>query len=306
MGRLPKLLASSVVRGAQLGESHGGVFLVDLEHGSARLELDWNSTDIDIGGRGGDRGLRGIAFHGEHILIAANAQLLVLDQDFKVLESFTNPYLHHCHEISVADGRVFLTATGHDSILMFDLRSKRFTAGWHLGAAGSALELRHFDPAAQGPAAGHRFHLNSVEATAAGFSFCGLYTPGLLQATSRGLSLAAELPQGTHNARWFNGGVLYNDTASDRVCHRRDGVTTAIAVPDFLPETIVNAEKFGSAVARPRFARGLCILDQALIAGGSSPSTVALYDLTEGSSPLRVNLSMDVRNAVHGLAVWPY
>ena len=82
MGRLPTLLASSVIRGSRLGESHGGLYRVDLERGTAELKLDWNDTGIDISGRGGDRGLRGIAFHGERILVAANAELLVLDQDF--------------------------------------------------------------------------------------------------------------------------------------------------------------------------------------------------------------------------------
>jgi hypothetical protein len=42
-----------------------------------------------------------------------------------------------------------------------------------------------------------------------------------------------------------------------------------------------------------------------LVAGGSSPSTISVYDLRRGRSVMRVNLSMDVRNAVHGLAVWP-
>ena len=103
--------------------------MIDLERGVAQLKVDWNDTGIDIGGRGGDRGLRGIAFHGERILVAANAELLVLDQDFGVIESFRNPYLQHCHEISVANDRVFLTATGFDSVLMFDLATKRFSGG---------------------------------------------------------------------------------------------------------------------------------------------------------------------------------
>ena len=68
--RLPRVLASSVVRGAQFGESHGGLYLVDLHTGSAEPKLDWSRADIDFQGRGGDRGLRGIAFYGERILVA--------------------------------------------------------------------------------------------------------------------------------------------------------------------------------------------------------------------------------------------
>jgi hypothetical protein len=305
--RLPTLLASSVIRGSRLGESHGGLYLVDLERGVAELKLDWNTTAIDIGGRGGDRGLRGIAFHGERILVATNAELLILDQSFRVLESFTNSYLRHCHEISVVGDRVYMTATGFDSLLAFDLTTGRFVDGWHLGMVGHSLGLNHFNPStAAGPAASHDFHLNSVHASATGIWFSGLNTPGLLHMNGKGVGLVARLPRGTHNAQLWNGGLLYNDTESDRICHLQDGRAREIAVPDFDPQRIVNLQRFGSAVARPRFARGLCVLADGLVAGGSSPSTLSVYDLRAGTRLTQQNLSMDVRNAVHGLAVWPY
>jgi len=43
-----------------------------------------------------------------------------------------------------------------------------------------------------------------------------------------------------------------------------------------------------------------------LIAAGSSPSTIALYDLDQQKMLRTVNISMDIRNAIHGLEVWPY
>jgi hypothetical protein len=296
-----------VIRGSRLGESHGGLYLVDLERGRAQLKLDWNTTQIDIAGRGGDRGLRGIAFHDERILVAANSQLLVLDQDCNLLDAFTNPFLRHCHEICVAQNHVFLTATGFDSILAFDLARQRFVDGWQLSAENRCLNLRRFDPmAAVGPPEGHLFHLNAVSASAAGIWFSGLHTPGLLHSNGRELQLVAALPAGTHNAQPFEQGVLYNDTASERVCYARPGATIASAVPDFPASAIINREKFSSEVARPRFARGLCVLQDGLVAGGSSPSTISLHDMRTGTRLMELNLSMDVRNAVHGLAAWPY
>lgn len=303
----PLLLASSVIRGSRHGESHGGLYLVDLVRGSAQLQLDWNTTQIDVSGRGGDRGLRGIAFHDSRILVAANSQLLMFDQNFVLLDSFTNPFLRHCHEICVAHNHVFLTATGFDSILAFDLARKHFVDGWHLSAENRSLNLRRFDPmAAVGPPESHVFHLNAVSASAGGIWFSGLHTPGLLHSDGSRLRLVAALPAGTHNAQVFEQGVLYNDTASERVCYLRPGVTIASAVPDFPASAIINREKFSSAVARPRFARGLCALQDGLVAGGSSPSTIALYDMRTGGRLMEHNLSMDVRNAVHGLAAWPY
>lgn len=307
MQRLPKLIASSVIRGAQLGESHGGLYLIDLERRSAELRLDWNRTDIDVSGRGGDRGLRGIAFDGEQVLVAANSELLVLDRDLEVIDSFTNPFLRHCHEISVVNGHVFMTSTGFDSVLAFDLRARRFVHGMHLGVAGESLKLSRYDPSAStGPEPSRRFHINSVSASSSGLTFSGLHTPGLLHHDGRSMRLAAALPPGTHNAQSFADGVLYNDTAADRICYRSAAMTMHMAVPGYDRAEIVNVDRFESAVARPGFARGLCVLGNGLIAGGSSPSTVAIYDVRSGERLLQQNISMDVRNAIHGLAVWPY
>jgi len=306
MARLPKLIASSVIRGAQLGESHGGLYLVDLERGRAELELDWNRTDIDISGRGGDRGLRGVATYGEHLLVAANSELLLLDQQFSVIASFTNPYLMHCHEISVANGHVFMASTGFDSVLVFELAKRRFVHGFHLGVEGEAIKLKRYDPTAAGPEPSRRFHLNSVRATPAGVWFSGLHTPGLLFTNGRSTSLTAPLPRGTHNAQPYEQGVIYNDTASDRVCYRNGSSVMQMAVPQFERAQILNMDKFESAVARPGFARGLCVLGEGLIAGGSSPSTIAVYDLRRGERVLHQNISMDVRNAIHGMTVWPF
>ena len=61
-----------------------------------------------------------------------------------------------------------------------------------------------------------------------------------------------------------------------------------------------------SKIARQSFARGLCTIDERFIAVGSSPSTITLYDLENKQQIGSVNLSMDIRNAIHGLEVWPF
>jgi hypothetical protein len=48
------------------------------------------------------------------------------------------------------------------------------------------------------------------------------------------------------------------------------------------------------------------MVDDAVIAAGSSPSTVTLHDLESMKTTLSINLTLDVRNAIHGLEVWPY
>ena len=81
------LVATSVVRGSRQGESHGGVYLIDLDNERVLRTVDWDTGDIDWQGRGWDRGLRGIAFDGERVFIAASDELFVYDNTFNQLTS---------------------------------------------------------------------------------------------------------------------------------------------------------------------------------------------------------------------------
>ena len=96
---LPTLITSSVVRGTQQGESHGGIYLVNFADQTVDQVVDWDTSDIDFTGRGWDRGLRGIAFFADEIYIAASDELFVYDLNFKIQRSFRSTYLKHCHEI---------------------------------------------------------------------------------------------------------------------------------------------------------------------------------------------------------------
>jgi glutamine cyclotransferase len=58
--------------------------------------------------------------------------------------------------------------------------------------------------------------------------------------------------------------------------------------------------------ARQAFGRGLCMTKEGLAIGGSSPSTITAYDLESGKIIKSLNLTMDVRNSIHGLEIWPF
>jgi hypothetical protein len=122
--KLPKLIATSVVRGSQQGESHGGVFTVNFNNQKGKQQVDWNTSEINFEGRGADRGLRGITFFDDNIYIAASDELFCYDLNFKIQNSFRNRYLKHCHEICRMGTVIFLTSTEFDSLLVFDLEKK--------------------------------------------------------------------------------------------------------------------------------------------------------------------------------------
>jgi hypothetical protein len=305
-----KLVTTSVVRGSYLGESHGGVYLIDLERRAVRQTIDWNKADIDWQGRGWDRGLRGIAFDGNSVYVAASDELFAYTPDFELNGSWRNPYLKHCHEISVHARTLYLTATGFDSILGFELDAKEFSWGLHVATHQFQFKGTRFDPRQKdGPLMLNKLHINNVHCTKGGMYLSGLRTGGMLLFNGREIQMAAELPAGSHNAQPFRDGVLFNDTESDslRYAGRGQGLEDrAMRVPRYDPAKLENLDLDESRIARQGFARGLCELSDGVVAGGSSPSTVSVYDLAENSRLMSVNLTMDVRNAIHGLEVWPY
>ena len=307
--KLPKLIATSVVRGSQQGESHGGVFTVDFEKQEGEQQVDWNTDEIDFEGRGADRGLRGIAFSGDDIYIAASDELFCYDQTFKIQKSFKNRYLKHCHEICHMENTIFLTSTGFDSLLAFDLDKKKYLWGFHVQRQYDRWTGHTFDPLTDvGPRPVNDFHINMVHVDNTGIYLSGLRTNALLYLNSKmEVSEVCSLPEGAHNARPFRGGMLFNDTQSDCVRYAgRDGSDRAFKIVTYDDADIEFAGIDDSKIARQGFGRGLCPVGDRFIAGGSSPSTISLYDLGSNQKVGHVNLTMDIRNAIHGLELWPF
>ena len=71
--------------------------MIDVDKQQTALALDWNTSNINWQGRGWDRGLRGIAFDGDKIYIAASDELFVYTPEFEMIGSYRCLYLKHCH-----------------------------------------------------------------------------------------------------------------------------------------------------------------------------------------------------------------
>lgn len=333
---LPVVIASSVVRSTQKGESHGGVYLINMNNGDYEQVIDWNDPTISWEGRGADRGLRGIAFWKDRIYLAASNEIFVFNQSFQIIDSLTNPYLNHCHEIDIHDGHLYLTSTGFDSILEVDLNEHQFTRGITLRMSSSrhfgsrilrrlnatstriTPRLSTFDPqGSDGPEPGDQLHINSVIADARGLFVSGRRLGGLLHVNAsepgdERLVKHWPTPFGTHNvipidAIQAAGCTLMNDTNRDEVVvvDERGRRLTTCALPKY-DEHELEYNDIPKDHARQGFGRGLCQWKEEVVIVGSSPATVSAYKLSSGKRVASVNLTMDVRNAVHGLEVWPF
>ncbi len=311
-GAAVKLVTTSVVRGSYQGESHGGVYLIDLEKREVRQTIDWNKADIDWQGRGWDRGLRGIAFDGETVYIAASDELFAYTPDFQPLGSWRNPYLKHCHEISVWERRLFLTSTGFDSILGFDLDRREFSWAMHVATHQISGSRRStFDPRGKdGPLMLNKLHVNNVHCTQ------GRHVP---VRPAHGRHAPVQRPRGADVGR-AAGGLAQCAAVSRRravqryrggcpaLCRARRGIggprlaASRVTIPPRSRTTTwtkaaspARALRAGSACCPTRVVAGRFV---AVDRFGVRPAA--------NRRLLSVNLTMDVRNAIHGLEVWPY
>ena len=323
--KLPKVIASTVVRSAYEGESHGGVYIVDLETEEVEQVVDYDSTSIKWEGRGGPRGLRGIAFHADEVYLAASDEIFVYSKDFHFEGSIRNKYLEHCHETYQAGNTLYITSTGRDSILEYDLHTRWFVRGYYASYRGLVRylnmrgyrgertfgapipRLRIYDPNGdEGPAHSNTFHLNSVFYENGVLFVAGTRCAHLLALNDSKLSSYALIPYGTHNTRPFGEGIIMNDTRKDRVTYLdRSGNAISLPIKHYDERELLYSH-VPRDHARQAFGRGLCDLGGGLIAGGSSPATVSVYDLNAPRVLKTINLTMDVRNTIHGLEVWPF
>lgn len=308
---LPTVLATSVVRGSHKSESHGGVYRVDMASGHSTQVVDWNNCDIDFSGRGWDRGLRGICYVGSRILIASTDHIYEFDHQFKIVNAFNNAYLRHAHEMVCTGKFIFITSTGFDSIIRFDIKRQAFDKGWQFISDNGQLALNIFDPLSMvGPVESNLFHINNIAVDAAcskdEFYMSGRKLGFLVKISGNQIVALDRLPPGTHNVMPFNKGILYNDSERDQVVYSHDYDYRAIDVPVYDESLLSKTELGDKAIARQAFGRGLCHFQAGLVIGGSSPSTLSLYDLKTRQKLKSVNISMDIRNAIHGLELWPF
>jgi hypothetical protein len=134
----------------------------------------------------------------------------------------------------------------------------------------------------------------------------GLKTEALLIYGGRRVEHVAALPRGVHNARPFRDGMVFNDSEADVVRFVAPGTQRVFQVPRYADEQLTHTDMDDSRIARQAFGRGLCAINDHVIATGSSPSTISVHDLDSMKTTVSINLTMDIRNAIHGLEVWPY
>jgi len=283
--------------------------LIDLSKQEVIHAIRYDSDDIEWFGEEGGRGLRGIAFDGETLFIAASNRLLAYNRHFQLLESWQNPYLADCQGICIFKRDLFLASAGNDCILAFDLDEKIFHWAMHVQSELFHFRPKPFDPAgSDGPIAINKLGLRSVHCSEGGMYFSGLESGGLLQFNGEKINMLAELPRGAQDAQIFRNGIVFNDSHAGvlRYSGDDDGAEDrALEVPFFKESDHSRNDSDETRMLKRGYGKGLCILSDKVVAAGSTPAGVSLYDLRDNNKLTSVWFTRDVRQAVNCIEVWP-
>ena len=156
----------------------------------------------------------------------------------------------------------------------------------------------------------NKLHLNSVHCDTGRHVRHGSQDRRHAALQRQTMQMAAELPPGTHNAQPFRDGVLFNDTEADALRYagrgegREDRALQGAALPR---RALLNRRARPEPDRAPGFrarARACSRTPSSRAARHRRPSRSTTSPKNERL--LSVNLTMDVRNAIHGLEVWPY
>jgi len=136
--------------------------------------------------------------------------------------------------------------------------------------------------------------------------FSGVLFENILTIQDGRVEVYATAPSGTHNAQPYKDKLIYNHTPENCAClaDRTGEVIRRFPVPKYKARELNMG--LPDSIARQAFARGLCYTQDQVLVLGSSPATITAYDIESGEMLKTLNLSKDVRNAIHGLELWPY
>jgi hypothetical protein len=309
---LPTIITSSVIRSTKKGDSHGGIYRINLETNESHQLLDWNNPDIDWGGRGGDRGVRGLAFWGDTLYAVAGNELFAFERVYdklRVIASYTNQYLKLTHEMWRHQDKLYICSGGTDTILVFDLVKKDWTTSYFHHATSNGNQ--EFDPVTgkgySNLEGGGFMHLDSVYANDDNMWYCGAYSDGLWrynfltkETTKEAFAIAD-----THNARPYKDGMLYNISRMSRTIFEKRGLIIEDWDTPKLHEGSLINNNIPQDHAVQGYTRGMVTYDDYVITG-TSPAAVNVWKFGQSHPIKTFYITNDIRNSICGMTLYEW
>jgi hypothetical protein len=151
-----RVAVSTIGRGADVTSASGNLRVVDLERSSVTFrvpvpESRWRAEDPNP--RGGTRGGRGVAVHGDRFVLGTHEDLTVVDTGWNPVHRFTHPLLSAIHDVVADERGIWVSCTRGDSVALFDW-DYELADWWSLGLDKRLVKtlnlhlVRPFDPKA--------------------------------------------------------------------------------------------------------------------------------------------------------------
>ncbi len=300
-----KVIASSVIRSAVKGQSHGGLYVIDTDKQIIKQVLDWTYPyirwDLEDNG-GGDRGMRGIIFYKDHLYTAGSMYVYKFNKKFELVNKFDHQYFNGTHEMWRVDNILYTIANSFDAIWLFDLDKEKWLGGFYHTLEKSPVL---FDVNDEIPY-GDTMHLDAISVFNDTIWYAGsttehLYGFNLNTFEQKKIKL---YHKNTHNARFWKQGIIYNRAIESETCYQiEDELIQRWSTPKMDNSIIIN--KVPGDHARIGYTRGMAI-EIDTVAVGTSPASVHFFDLNSTEPIFSAILSTDIRNSVCGLSLYPW
>ena len=299
-----KVICSTVIRAAEQGSVHGGLYVIDINNDEILKYIPYAGDFDNENTRGGERGLRGIAVLEDKIIVADSSGLLELDkQTYEITnQKQDKDFFKSIHEICYFDNHIWVTSTGYDAVVKLDL-DLNIVEFWEiLGESKEDHKVltgkRQIDPEEAVP--DDKYHINSISSFSGRLVFSALITHLYDFHT---MKVAESMPSINgvksfqHNFYEYNDCTMINMTSLKHLGIIKNGQSS------FFPIPATDHAKFSvDKIAENNWNRGLTRHeDYAII--GSSPARLLVFDTERQEFVKQLQIEEDIKHCVHGLEI---
>lgn len=301
---LPKIIASSVIRSACRGESHGGLYVCDFNTNTCEQKLDWNYPNIDWESGGGDRGLRSVLHYNDLLYCSGAKELFVFNKQFELVKRFSHRLIDGTHTMALHNEQIYMISNQLDSILVFDLKREEFIIGYRYNFQEG---LTIFDPSKHVVPRSDSMHLDVVTIHDNHMCISGSQTPFLVEINLKDYSVRQEQifyvgqHGGSHNLCHYMNGLIYNIATRGETCFQKDKQVIIWKTPE--PQKVDGY--ISRDFAMKNYTRGMALYENYIFVG-TSPARIIMYDFNRKELPREIVISTDVKNSICGCSIYEW
>ena len=299
-----KIICTTVVRAAEHGSTHGGLYVIDVESGEVLHYAPYDENFVNDNERGGERGLRGVCVLDDRIVVASATSLIELDKEtYEIVRKLENrDIFRSIHEICFFANSIWVTSTALDCGAQVDLDFN--LVGFYQILGESKLDHKSLtgktiiDPSKATEE--DNYHINSISSTSGRLTFGGLITDlydfDSMQPVSQ-MPMIQGVRSFQHNFYEYKDLCLVNLTGFNKLAIINSGITSFVDIP-----RSKSVEYHADEIAEDNWNRGLARLGSRVLIG-SSPARILEFDMDTNEFIKEISIESDMRHCIHGLEV---